>query len=60
MHVVAPTALRVSVTDPDAQSVHAEVDALENCPARHDVHTTAPDCDNVFVVEPAMHGRHSG
>ena len=54
VHVVAPVAFPVFVTDPAAHSAHDEsVDALECLPAAHAVHVVAPSRLPVLVIEPA-------
>jgi hypothetical protein len=49
----------VSVTDPGAHAVHADVDAGLYCPAAHAVQLTAPEPPTASVTEPAAHGAHA-
>ena len=54
VHMVAPSAGPVFVTEPAAHSVHdATSDAVEYLPALHDVQLAAPASAPVSVIEPA-------
>ena len=57
--MVAPALANVSVTDPGAHAVHADVDWLLYCPAAHAVQLTAPEPPTASVTEPAEHGAHA-
>ncbi len=43
---------------PDAQSVHATVEAAENLPVAHRMHVDAPGRATVFVTDPAAQPMH--
>ena len=55
MHNDAPATLRVSVTDPEGQLMHAVVETALYRPATHRVHAEAPALVNVLVTAPGSH-----